>query len=220
MFRIALILSIVLFLVSAAFATNNPPTTTTTLPPSGGDVTCTNSHGPVSVATACSSLNQNDLEQVCRPSFEANSFQMCKPKVDAEAEAYCGVYVNNRVAIENAAICGDALQFCQSKDLYFSLSQVKNSCRQAQEQAQEQSASCQQSADNSYTASLTCEQATQTVSQAVNLTCPDVEAVCAKQVVRYRKRVLIDPLTHQRTKVFDTITKCVKWAKPTVNFSY
>lgn len=171
----------------------------------------------------CGNLNYNQQNQVCAPYVRNNIHSICAPEVAADADAYCGTYVANRVETEVTQRCGDAVAFCGGDHDFLSialrLGDVSARCKQSQEQAQAQSVVCGDSSENSFNASQSCEQAAQTVSQAVSLQCPDIEAVCAKSVKRYRKRTVIDPLTGAKSKVFDTITKCVKWAKPVINFT-
>jgi len=170
----------------------------------------------------CGNLNFNQQNQICAPFVRNNIRQICTPEVEADARSYCGLYVENEIENELNQRIGDIRNFCGGdvslSSLLIKFGNVEARCRQSQEQGQFQAAACVDSSENSFDAVQTCEASQQTCSQAVSLQCPNVEAVCAKSVKRYRKHVLRDPLTGKRTKVFDTVTLCKKWAKPVVSF--
>lgn len=177
--------------------------------------------GDADALAICGSLNFNSANQVCAPFVRNNIKSICAPEVDADADAYCGTYLSNKVDTEVYNRCGDARQVCEGDHNFLAvalkLGEVSARCKQAQEQSQKQSLSCVDSSVNSFDASQSCEQAVQTVN--TSLSCPDIQAVCAKEVKKNRIVKQLNPLTGKKEKVWQTTTKCVKWARPVVTFS-
>jgi hypothetical protein len=112
---------------------------------------------------------------------------VCQNVVDANPEAYCDARCRSNAEAQAAAICGDATSTTDIGQLAFLVSVTKNSCRQAQLQAQFSSQECGD-------ASLACDDTTQTCGDLtatstqtcppVNVTIDEADVDCAKCLER------------------------------------
>lgn len=167
--------------------------------PGGGTPQCTVNGSPVSVQDVCLSRNaaeaeaecvaraaqftQQSLSAVCAP----QAAQICRPLVQANADAYCGDYLNVHVQDELNLRMGDIINICGDRDfanLAVKMSDVSARCRQSQDQSQV----TQQTCTDSYTLAQNIAQSVSAVCQPTNLTslkCPDLQPACAAW--RYRR---------------------------------